>query len=252
MNQSFFIGALGAHQQQKSLTVTSNNIANVNAHGFKGGKSRFVQLMYENLRSAEGGDVKSGLGTCVWTTDTNFAPGPGAHTGRSQDYMIEGDGFFALVDLNTNEISFTRSGTFCMASMQRPVGILDENGQPMLDENGEPLPLDLSAVWTAPVTDADLSNLSFLTNAVALEGMNVSAGGWSQAGVSMTEEFRAALVPGSVIEISYESDDGKIWLVFPDSAAGWKRIEQGTATTSRISQNQKPLVLWAGGQVQLR
>ena len=43
MNQSFFIGALGAHQQQKSLAVTSNNIANVNAHGFKAGKSRFVQ-----------------------------------------------------------------------------------------------------------------------------------------------------------------------------------------------------------------
>lgn len=133
MNQSFFIGALGAHQQQKSLAVTSNNIANVNAHGFKAGKSRFVQLMYENLRSAEGGDVKSGLGTCVWTTDTNFAPGPGAYTGYSQDYMIEGNGFFALVDLNTNEISFTRSGNFCMASMQRPVGILDENGQPVME-----------------------------------------------------------------------------------------------------------------------
>lgn len=133
MNQSFFIGALGAHQQQKSLTVTSNNIANVNTQGFKGEKSRFTQLMYENLRSAEGGQVKSGLGTCVWTTDTNFAPGAGAYTGRNQDYMIEGEGFFALVDLNTNEISFTRNGAFSMASMQRPVGILDENGQPLME-----------------------------------------------------------------------------------------------------------------------
>ena len=33
MNQSFFIGAVGAHQQLKRLTVHSNNIANVNKIG---------------------------------------------------------------------------------------------------------------------------------------------------------------------------------------------------------------------------
>lgn len=101
-----------------------------------------------------------------------------------------------------------------------------------LDAAGQPLPLDLTAIWTAPDTDADLSNLSVLNNAVSLEGMTVEGGAWGQNGVSMTEDFRAALVPGSVIEISYESESGDIWLVFPDSAAGWMRVAQGTATTN--------------------
>lgn len=99
-----------------------------------------------------------------------------------------------------------------------------------LDENGEPLPLDLSAVWTAPDTGADLSNLSVLTNAVELPGMGVEGGAWSQNGVEMTPEFLAALVPGSVVEISYESEDGDIWVVMPWSAAGWIRVAQGQAT----------------------
>ncbi len=133
MNQSFFIGAVGAHQQQKSLGVTSNNIANVNTHGFKGEKSRFAALMYQNVQRAEGGPAKSGSGTAVWATDTSFKPGAAASTGRPQDYMIEGDGFFALADLATGDISYTRNGAFMMASLQRPTGEVDENDQPIME-----------------------------------------------------------------------------------------------------------------------
>lgn len=99
-----------------------------------------------------------------------------------------------------------------------------------LDANGEALPLDLTAVWTAPDTGADLSNLSVLTNAVELAGMNVEGGAWSQNGIEMTPEFLAALVPGSVVEISYESEDGDIWVVMPGASAGWIRVAQGQAT----------------------
>ena len=34
MNQSFYIGAVGAQQQQSSLNVQGNNIANVNTYGY--------------------------------------------------------------------------------------------------------------------------------------------------------------------------------------------------------------------------
>ena len=128
MNQSFYIGAIGAQQQQKSLNVTSNNIANINSYGFKGELSRFTNLVYHDVRTAGGADAKSGSGTCVWGTDTNFRAGTPAHTGRKQDYMIEGSGFFALVDPATNEVSFTRNGAFSMASLEQPTGELDENG----------------------------------------------------------------------------------------------------------------------------
>ena len=51
MNQSFFIGAVGAHQQQKRLNVQGNNIANVNTYGFKAEKGRFAALMYEDIKA---------------------------------------------------------------------------------------------------------------------------------------------------------------------------------------------------------
>ena len=59
MNQSFFIAAVGAHQQLKRLTVHGNNIANLNTYGFKAEKSRFASLMYEDLK---GIGEQAGLG----------------------------------------------------------------------------------------------------------------------------------------------------------------------------------------------
>ena len=75
------------------------------------------------------------------------------------------------------------------------------------------------------------NQLTGVSGIVNFEGFTTSGNGWSQSGFSMPEAFRAALVPGSVITISYESEKDNIWLVFPDSAAGWKRIESQTADT---------------------
>ncbi|MCI9481251.1 MAG: flagellar hook basal-body protein [Oscillibacter sp.] len=131
MNQSFFTGAVAAHQQLKRLTVYGNNIANLNTYGFKAERARFAALMYDDVKNADEEMLPVGVGTCLWTTDTNFNPGPVAETGRKQDYLIEGDGFFALVDLQTNEVSLTRSGAFTIAELLRPTGEVDAEGQPV-------------------------------------------------------------------------------------------------------------------------
>ena len=118
------------------------------------------------------------------------------------------------------------------------------------DAEGNVLPLDMTAVWVSPNAEADLTNLSVLTGAVEFPGFTCEGGGWSQSGFSMPEEFRAALVPGSVIEISFESGNGTMWLVFPDSAAGWKRIGNNnqssinnSKTTAQITYEQIAAVL---------
>lgn len=151
MNQSFFIGAVGAHQQLKRLTVHGNNIANVNTYGFKAEKSRFASLMYDDLKAigeaTEGANpnqddfemLSSGVGACLWTTDTDFNLGPFAETRKDQDYAIAGDGFFAVADLRTGEISLTRNGAFVISELMRPTGQTDENGETLLDENGQPM-----------------------------------------------------------------------------------------------------------------
>lgn len=133
MNQSFFIGAVGAHQQQRHLNLHANNIANVNSYGFKAKTGRFASLMYDDVKSASGDMIHSGVGAALWSSETDFSQG-GAAVGATQDYMIEGDGFFALADLETGEISLTRNGAFIIASLQRPTEEMDEYGQPIMEQ----------------------------------------------------------------------------------------------------------------------
>lgn len=131
MNQSFYIGAVGAHQQLRRMNVQGNNIANVNSYGFKAEKARFTALLYRDIMGVESDEVPSGVGTRLLMTSTDFNQGGAATTGRNLDYMIEGDGFFALVDLSSGEVSFTRNGAFTMAEYMRDTGAVDENGQPV-------------------------------------------------------------------------------------------------------------------------
>lgn len=133
MNQSFYIGAVGAQQQQRRMNIQGNNIANVNTYGFKAEKGRFSHLMYSDLRAIDEEEALTGVGAALWTSATDFNSGPIADTGRSQDYAIEGDGFFALADLATGEVSFTRNGAFMMASLQRDSGFEDEEGNPIME-----------------------------------------------------------------------------------------------------------------------
>ncbi len=105
------------------------------------------------------------------------------------------------------------------------------------DASGNLLTADTSVTFAAPSGfsgEKDMSNLKYLkASTVALEGMSgLSGTGWYQDGVEMTEEFLAALVPGAIIEIEFSSTANDMWIVMPDSAAGWQRIEQQTAPTN--------------------
>jgi flagellar basal-body rod protein FlgG len=129
MDQSFYIGAVGAQQQMQHLNVCGDNIANVNTYGYKAQRTDFSALMHQDTRGVEDSGLSSGVGTRILMTDTNFTQGGVADTGRAQDYMINGRGFFALVDLATSEVTFTRNGSFSLAEYQKPTGETDENGQ---------------------------------------------------------------------------------------------------------------------------
>ena len=102
-----------------------------------------------------------------------------------------------------------------------------------LDASGNVLKADTTAEYVAASTDkVDRSNLYSLKNAVNFEGFAISAGGWSQDGFDMPQEILDALVPGSVVEISYSSENGDMWIVMPDAENGWMRVGQGNADGS--------------------
>lgn len=135
MEQSFYIGAVGAHQQNMRMGIHGNNIANVNTQGFKAERSRFTALMYEGIRAVEDETQPVGVGSALLGTGTYHGSGAASQTGRDQDYMIQGPGFFGLADLATGEISYTRNGAFVVSRLEQATGEVDENGVPMTKED---------------------------------------------------------------------------------------------------------------------
>ena len=151
MIQGFYSAATGAQQQMKKMDVQANNIANVNTYGFKAEQASFGALMYGMVEGTEG-DLPRGSGAAVVSTGTDFSSAPIEETGRSQDYAIIGEGYFGLYDPETDEISFTRDGSFALGSFQRLVEeegeepyyeqvfyLTDGEGRQVLDRQGYPI-----------------------------------------------------------------------------------------------------------------
>lgn len=133
MNQSFFTAAVGAQQQQQRLNIQGNNIANVNNYGFKAKKATFSTLMYGNVTGIDNNRLPVGTGTQITQAPTDNGSGSYATTGRSLDYAIEGEGFFALVDIITGEVTYSRDGAFILSELQVPTEDTDENGEPIME-----------------------------------------------------------------------------------------------------------------------
>ena len=133
MNQSFYIGAVGAQQQLYHLNVHGDNIANVNTFGFKANKSYFMALLYQNWPGVEA-ELPKGVGARMLKTTTDYSQGAPSETRRALDFMIDGEGFFALVDIATGEVTFTRNGAFMMSSLEEDTGEVDENGEPIMEQ----------------------------------------------------------------------------------------------------------------------
>lgn len=144
MNQSFYIGALGARNQQTKLNVVSNNIANVNTVGFKPEYSVFSDLVYAQTRnSSEDVNVKTGSGSKVDEVKTNMAAMPYQTTGLEHDYAVEGDGFFMLKDPVSGDITYTRDGRFQLAKTTDKFYLVNVDGKRVLNMDQEEISYDV-------------------------------------------------------------------------------------------------------------
>ena len=144
MNQSFYIGALGAMNQQTKLNVVSNNIANVNTVGFKPDYSVFSDLIYAQTRnSLQEANVKTGSGTIVDKVKTNMTAMPYQSTGQEHDYAVEGEGFFMLKDLVSGEITYSRDGRFQLAKTTDKFYLVNVDGKRVLNMDQEEISYDV-------------------------------------------------------------------------------------------------------------
>ncbi|SET95563.1 flagellar basal-body rod protein FlgG [Lacrimispora sphenoides] len=134
MNQSFYIGALGALNQQTKLNVVSNNIANVNTTGFKPQYSVFSDLIYAQTRSSQGGSAaQTGSGTRVDLLKSDMTAMPYKETGLENDHAIEGEGFFMLKDPVTGTITYSRDGHFQLSMMGDNYYLVNSSGKRVLN-----------------------------------------------------------------------------------------------------------------------
>lgn len=113
MNSSFYTGLSGMKSQQYGIDLLSDNIANVNTAGYKSStvefSTIFSQQMNGSLFDPTSNDL--GLGAMAKGTRTDFSAGSVVDSENKYDMVIEGQGWFGVMDGN-NDISYTRAGQF--------------------------------------------------------------------------------------------------------------------------------------------
>ena len=137
MIQGFYSAAVGAQQQMRNLDIRGNNVANVNTYGYKAQVPAFESLMYGMLGGIDGSQLPRGSGSALALTGTDQSAGAMEQTGRQLDFAIAGEGFFALFDPASGEVSFTRDGSFTLSPFQ--MAVQEDTGAEPVDtavENG--------------------------------------------------------------------------------------------------------------------
>ena len=118
LTTALFTSLSGMDANSQAITVTGNNIANVNTSGFKSSRASFETQISQTLGSgsaptAERGGTNPtqiGLGTRVGSISRNFSSGSLQPTGINTDAAIEGNGFYIL---NLEGVTrYTRAGNF--------------------------------------------------------------------------------------------------------------------------------------------
>lgn len=127
MHPALWISKTGLDASTTDISVVSNNLANASTVGFKKSRAVFEDLLYQNVnqpggRSSQDTELPNGImigaGSKVSATQKNFSQGNMVSTDNSLDVMIQGKGFFEVLQPD-GTIAYTRNGQFS----------LNENGE---------------------------------------------------------------------------------------------------------------------------
>ncbi len=121
MMRSLYSAVSGLKDHQTMMDVIGNNIANVNTPGFKASRVTFATMLSQTLKGAaaptttpvaQGGSnaAQVGLGAKIGAIDQIMSQGSAENTGKWDDLMVQGDGFFVLN--NSGQTVYTRAGNF--------------------------------------------------------------------------------------------------------------------------------------------
>jgi flagellar basal-body rod protein FlgG len=120
MVRSLWTGASGMVGQQANTDVISNNLANVNTHGYKKQRADFEDLIYQTVKLAGTPatedtvvpvGIQMGHGVKLADTQRVFEQGTPQETRVPTDAAIIGEGFFR-VQMYDGSWAYTRNGNF--------------------------------------------------------------------------------------------------------------------------------------------
>jgi len=106
--------------QQLNIDNIANNLANANTTGYKSRRAQFQDLLYQTMVAPGSSASQStivpaglqlGLGTRAASNEINFQQGSFTSTSNPLDLVIQGNGFFQILQPNGN-LAYTRNGSF--------------------------------------------------------------------------------------------------------------------------------------------
>ena len=139
MLRALWTAAAGMKAQQLFIDTIANNLANVNTIGFKKSRVDFQDLLYQTIsiaggKAPGGGQLPVGIqighGVQPVAIGKLFTQGEITETQNPLDLVIEGDGFFQVLQPD-GSIAYTRDGAF---KLDKDGRIVTANGLPLEPE----------------------------------------------------------------------------------------------------------------------
>ncbi len=160
---SFFTALSGLNADTTALDVVGNNLANMNTQGFK-----YSSVTFEDAMNQATASLQIGSGVATTNTNTNFNQGNIESTGQPLNLAIQGNGFFAVQDPSTNQIEYTRDGSFNLNSQGQLVTETGDLVQGWMAANGVVNPsgptVGITVPLLTPLPPVPTANMSLTAN----------------------------------------------------------------------------------------
>lgn len=127
--------------QQKVVDAIAGNIANVNTAGYKKVEASFRDMLYSTLKGNSDEEYQLGNGISIRNFEKDLSGGVLVKTDSELDLAIDGKGFFKVGN-GSDEVFYTRGGSFTVSVESSGSYIADSNGLYLLDENNQKIKIE--------------------------------------------------------------------------------------------------------------
>ena len=198
MIRAFYTARSGLIAHQENMNVISNNMANVNTVGFKGQRTSFSDLIYQNLnRPTAENPAMIGHGVRINKTDLIMSQGPLIPTNRTLDFALTNSGQFFAVQNAIGEVEFTRAGNFILSQDEGGAWFLaTPNGDRVLDSEFEPIEIEFEQLRHYEQTERRVPRLDANGEQIVLErSFPVRDADGNQVFIDGVGQWRTEMVP---------------------------------------------------------